>query len=186
MKNKITRSLIVLALLCVTVITLMSFCACQKDDGGSSPDVTVTYNKVLSSLIRAYFDDMTVSNNWSSGKDVKKVISQAELEEYSELGITVSNNFFETKTILLIPFHYASSDKYVAFKDLAIKDGKIYPVCITGAPIPVDGLFGTTDDIRLCLFAVSVDNDRISDCSIEEALVVNVSAYHNTVRSVFN
>ena len=184
MKNKITRNLIVFALLCVTVITLMSLCACQKDGDGSSPDVT--YNNISSSLMRAYFDDSAVFNSWSSGKDVVKVTSQAEMEEYSELGITVSNNFFETKTILLIPFYYASSDKYVAFKDLAIKDGKIYPICVTGAPTPNDGLFGTTADMRLCLFAVIVNNDRISDCSIEEALVVNVSAYHKTVRSVFN
>ena len=32
MKNKITRSIIVFVLICVTAVTLMSFCACQNDD----------------------------------------------------------------------------------------------------------------------------------------------------------
>ena len=192
MKNKVTRSFIILALICVTVITLMSFCACQKD-GDTQPsgdqkwqDIISQYELRLSTQVRRiYIDEM--DENWDNSHKIEMFTSLSQLEKFNILWVSYPEGFFENHVIFLIPFWYASSDKNIEFIDFAVKDGKFYPIFATNSPIEHEY---STADIRRNLYMVEVDN-RVLEYEFEEILVINRrdvnygSTKYKSITSVF-
>ena len=190
MKNKITRSIIVLVLICVTAVTLMSFCACQKDDdtqpSGDQPQKEIPrYDSLSARVGRIYINE--IIENWDYKNEIEIVNSLSDLERFNILGTSYSEKYFENYVILLIMFDYRSTDKSIEFVNLALKDGKFYPIFATNSPI-ADELM--TDDINWSLYVVGVDK-RVLDYEFADILVINRrdlrcgSGYHKSITTVF-
>ena len=85
---------------------------------------------------------------------------------------------------------FASSDKNIEFKNLAIKDHKFYPIFETNSPLPNEP---NTDDIRNRVFVITAPI-WVKNYEFGETLVINRrdvtlttgSCYHNSITSVFN
>ena len=138
MRNKITRSIIVLVLVCVTVVTLMSLCACQKDDdtqpSGEQPqNVVPDYDAMYTSGVKRMYA-MEDEKFWEDSHDVEVITSVADWEKYDILGPAPSEYFFKNSVMLLIQFRY-ESERNIEFKNLAIKDGRLYPVFAINQPL---------------------------------------------------
>ena len=176
MKNKVIRNIITIVLLCVTVITLMSFCACQKDDDFDTQpsgerqwyEIISQYALRLDTKARIIYNDRW-DWNWENSHKIEMVNSLSQLEEFNILGTSYTEEYFENRVVFLIPFWYASSDNNIEFIDFAIKDDKFYPIFATNSPI---GNEKKTDDIRRNLYVVEVDY-RVLDYEFEEILVIN-------------
>ena len=190
MKNKITRSLIVLVLVCVTAVTLMSFCACQKDGdtqpSGEQPRNDVpSYDSIWSKVDRAYFEEIIES--WDYKNTIEIATSISDLEKFNVLGTQYSEDFFENYVVMLIMFNYSSSDQNIELVNIAVKDDKFYPIFATNSPI---GNELNTLDIRFNLYVVSVDK-KVLDYEFEDTLVLNRRDvnrgcyYHKSITSVF-
>ena len=206
MKNKITRSLIVLVLLCVTAVTLMSFCACQKDgdtqpsgdlsSGDTSsgyqprldiPKYDIIYNNLRRVYIKPYAHSDSIVENWDYTHEIKIASSLSDLEKFNVWGTSYPEEYFENNVIMLIMFQYASSDDYsIEFVNIAVKYDKFYPIFATNAPIQ-DAF---TADVRCNLYMVEVDK-KVLDYEFEDILVINRrdvnfgSCYHKSITSVF-
>ena len=146
MKNKIARSIITVVLLCVTAITLIGLCSCQKDSdtqpsgeqptSGEQPqNVVPDYDAMYTSGVKRMYA-MEDEKFWEDSHDVEVITSVADWKKYDILGPAPSEYFFNNRVILLIQFRRGASDRNIEFKNLAIKDGKFYPVFAVDSPTP--------------------------------------------------
>ena len=85
---------------------------------------------------------------------------------------------------------FASSDKNIEYKNLAIKDHKFYPIFETNSPIQNEGY---TTNVLHRIFVVTAPI-WVMNYEFGETLVINRrdvtlttgSCYHNSITSVFN
>ena len=185
MKNKITKSIIAIILLCVTVISLVGFCACQKEDDTKRRLDVPQYDSFLAYPRRIYINEGSV--NWDHKYKIEIVTAMSEFEKFNILGTSYSEEFFEHYVVMLIQFKSASSDHNIEFKNLALKDGKFYPIVETYSPIANEG--GTTD-IIYNIYMVEVSR-KILEYEFADILVINRrdvnmgSCYHESITTVF-
>lgn len=93
MKNKVIRNIITIVLLCVTVITLISFCGCQKDDdtqpSGYQPCKDIPkYDSLSAKVGRIYLNE--IIENWDNSHNIEIVTSIYDLEKFNILGTSYS------------------------------------------------------------------------------------------------
>ena len=194
MKNKIARSIIIFVLICVTVITLMSLCACQKDDdtqpsGDQSQNVNIPNYDALNTygVKRMYVMDIT--GFWEGSHAIELVTSEADWEKYDILGPVSSDVDFDNNVILLIQFRYESADRNIEFKNLAIKDGKFYPIFATNSPIPPDQ--ATSNGFKYYKIYVIKVSKNVLEYEAGNILIINRddiavgSTYYKSITSVF-
>ena len=188
MKTKITKSMIALALLSVMIIALVGCCNCPKDNDDSSQNVMPLYDTIFSNAIRQC--SMGEVKNLNYDFKIEIITSLADLEKFNILGEGYTEEYFEYNVILLINFMFASSDKNIEYKNLAIKDHKFYPIFETNSPLPNEP---NTDDVLHRIFVVTAPI-WVMNYEFGETLVINRrdvtltrgSCYHNSITSVFN
>ncbi len=186
MKTKITKSMIALALLSVMIIALVGCCNCPKDKDDDSQNVMPLYDTIFSNAIRQCGEVKNLNYDFK----IEIVTSLSDLEKFNILGEGYTEEYFEYNVILLINFIFASSDKNIEFKNLAIKDHKFYPIFETNSPIQNEGY---TTNVLHRIFVVTAPI-WVKNYEFGETLVINRrdvtlttgSCYHNSITSVFN
>lgn len=186
MKTKITKSMIAIALLSVMIIALVGCCNCPKDNDDGNQNVMPLYDTIFSNAIRQCGEVKNLNYDFK----IEIVTSLADLEKFNILGEGYTDEYFEHNVILLINFMFASSDKNIEYKNLAIKDHKFYPIFETNSPLPNEP---NTDDIRNRVFFITAPI-WVKNYEFGETLVINRrdvtlttgSCYHNSITSVFN
>ncbi len=186
MKNKILKSSIVVVLLLVMAIALFGCCNCPKDDGssGNNTNAVPEYDTVFSTAIGEF--SLSIEN-WNYDTKLEVVTSLSELEKFNVFGLGYTEEYFENNVILLIKFTYASTDKNIEFKNLAVRNKKFYPIFETNSPLPNES---NTDDMLADIFVVTTSK-RIMSYQFEDILVINRrglitgSCYHESITTVF-
>ena len=82
-----------------------------------------------------------------------------------------SEEFFAENALLVIRYHHSSSDEPIELVDIAIKDGKIYPV--VSMDLPPD--HGANTDSKNTLIISDVKKSDIEKYSFGEVLALNLS-----------
>ena len=187
MKKKIIRCLIAVALLSIMIIALVGCCDCPKDDDNNK-NVVPQYDTIFSNAIRVcdLYGDV---KNWDYSSKLEIVTSLADLEKFNILGEGYTEEYFEYNVILLINFMFASSDTNIEYKNLAIQNGKFYPIFETNSPLPNEP---NTDDAGHSIFVVTAPI-WVTNYEFGETLVINRrdvtlntgSCYHESITSVF-
>ena len=193
----------VLLLLITLSITIGCFVGCSilPTDGDASDDqnnnaaqgenknpVEAKYDTL------PYSDYVIMKNSWYDESREEHIEIKFDLggsdmlvistfEEYAAAGIydfERDEEFFVENSLLVMKYTYTSSDEMIEFIDIAIKDGKLYPVVsmehIPGTPI--------TDDYNWIYIIADVKKSDIENYSFGEVLALNLadendgSVYH--------
>ena len=91
-----------------------------------------------------------------------------------------SEEFFTENALLVMKYHHTSSDEPIELVDIAIKDGKLYPV--VSMELPPD--HNICDDIRDTLIIADVKKSDVEKYSFGDVLAINLadetrgSVYH--------
>ena len=102
------------------------------------------------------------------------IILISSLDEFEASGIydyERDEDFFKENALLVMQYTHSSSDKMIEFVDIAIKDGKIYPVVSMELPpyAPI------CCDIIDTLIITDVKKDDIKNYSFGEVLALNLA-----------
>ena len=165
------------------VVALIGLCACQKDSdtqpSGEQPasgeDVyqprkdVPNYGRIYSHVTRIHFNEY---NNVLS--KIEFATTREELAKFNILGNILGMDedeevILKGNVAMLISFHYSSSDRIIEFVDVAVKDGKFYPIFATDSPIANEP---STDDERIDLYVVVV-SEEVLDYDFQEILAIN-------------
>ena len=111
------------------------------------------------------------------------IILLATFEEYEAASIynlERDESFFEENALLVMRYHHSSSDEMIELVDIAIKDGKIYPV--VSMDLPPDSVICM--DLNDTLIIADVKKSDVEKYSFGEVLAINLtnkdkgSVYH--------
>ena len=183
MKKNIIKILTAVILLSIMTSAFVGCCNCPKDD--VNQNVVPRYDTIFSNAIRVC--SMSEVKNWDYSSKLEIVTSLAELENFNILGEGYTEEYFEYNVILLINFMFASSDKNIEYKNLAIQNKKFYPIIETNSPLPDEP---STADEGHSIFVVTapiwVTNYEFGDILvINRRDVTTGSCYHDSITSVF-
>ena len=102
------------------------------------------------------------------------IILLSTFDEYKAANIynfEKSEDFFTENALLVMRYHHTSSDEMIEFVDIAIKDGKIYPVVSMDLP-PNSNVCA---DIQYTLIIADVKKSDVEKYSFGEVLAINIS-----------
>lgn len=203
MKGKYFKSIVVIVLLTVLTLTLICFCACDRNavpkyqslpgqvgktyDGLNRvlppPDIEILAS--VEELRNCYYLDLAPDEELDEDIDIENI--ESYLTKYYYTDLEYSEEFFRANVIMMVLFTFASSDKDIEFKDIAIKGGKFYPIFETSSP--KRGGYQTCDTMKE-LYVIECSRDVLNyefgqTLALNRNDVNNGSAYHDGIRTVF-
>lgn len=115
-----------LILLLIVILSSACLCACDNDlDSDCPPKIKYPkYETFYCNLKRIYIND---GMHQLEG-DIVIAKSVSDLQYYDILDTKYTDEFFESNVVLMIAFKYDTAEGNIEFKNLALKDGKFYPI----------------------------------------------------------
>lgn len=176
--NIITVIILGLFIVCMVV----SFGACHDDRNDNK---LPNYEILESHRGEIYVEDAKILDY---GITEIIIISVEQLKEYNMVCEKYNDQYFESYALVLIVFHFSSSEKDIMFKDLAVKGKEVYPVfelygVLEGAP--------SSDDNRCNIYSVECTKE-ILDYQFERVIVINHnninggSCYYEGIKNTFS